>query len=105
MKTYPPPSFVLTNRAMADLQAIALFTEERWGKEQRNLYIKQFDDAFHMLANAPLAGKACDYIRNGYRKFPQGSHIIFYKDSNKQKIEIVRILHKNMDVEAKFVNP
>jgi toxin ParE1/3/4 len=57
-----------------------------------------------VLANAPLAGKACDYITNGYRKFPQGSHIIFYKEGNK-KIEVVRILHKNMDVESKFVSP
>ena len=98
-------AFALTNKAMADLRAIAIFTEEHWGKELRNLYIKQFDDAFHMLANAPLVGKACDYIKSGYRKFPQGSHIIFYKDSDKQKIEIVRILHKNMDVESKFVSP
>lgn len=87
------------------MRAIAIFTEERWGKEQRNLYIKQFDDAFHMQANASFAGKACDYIKDGYRKFPQGSHIIFYKEGNKQKIEVVRILHKNMDVESKFVNP
>lgn len=98
-------AFALTNKAKADLRAIAIFTEGHWGKEQRNLYIKQFDDAFHMLANAPLVGKACDYIKSGYRKFPQGSHIIFYKDSDKQKIEIVRILHKNMDVESKFVSP
>lgn len=98
-------AFALTSKAKADLRAIAIFTEERWGKEQRNLYVKQFDDAFHMLTNTPLAGKACDYIRNGYRKLPQGSHIIFYKEGNKHKVEIIRILHKNMDVESKFVSP
>lgn len=98
-------TFALTSKAKADLRAIAIFTEERWEKEQRNLYIKQFDDAFHMLADTPLAGKACDYIRSGYRKFPQGSHIIFYKNNGKKKIEVVRILHKNMDVESKFVSP
>ena len=97
-------SFALTSQAKADLRAIALFTEERWGKEQRNLYIKQFDEAFHLLAEAPMAGKACDYIKQNYRKFPQGSHIIFYKEE-KDLIQIVRILHKNMDVESKFVNP
>lgn len=97
-------SFALTSKAKADLRAIALFTEERWEKAQRNLYIKQFDDAFHRLANAPSTGKACDYIMTGYRKFPQGSHIIFYKDGNKAGIEIVRILHTNMDVESKFIS-
>jgi toxin ParE1/3/4 len=65
-------TFALTSKAKADLRAIAIFTEERWGKEQRNLYIKQFDDAFHMLANAPLAGKACGYIKNGLNKKQEG---------------------------------
>lgn len=94
--------FVLTRKAKADLYAIAIFTEEHWGKEQRNLYIKQFDDAFQLLASSPLAGKDCDCIKIGYRKFPQGSHIIFYKHGSESIIEIVRILHKTMDVESKL---
>ncbi|OGT73096.1 MAG: plasmid stabilization protein ParE [Gammaproteobacteria bacterium RIFCSPLOWO2_02_FULL_56_15] len=97
--------FALTNEAKADLKAIARFTEKRWGREQRNLYIKQFDDAFHLQAATPLMGKACDYIKTGYRKFPQGSHILFYKAGVVSKIEIVRIHHKNMDVDSKFGNP
>jgi len=96
--------FALSNAAKADLQAIARFTEKRWGREQRNLYVKQFDDAFHLLAATPLAGKACDYTKAGYRKFPQGSHILFYRAGSVSKIEIVRILHKSMDVDSKFDN-
>lgn len=42
-------AFALTSKAKADLRAIAIFTEKRWGREQRNLYIKQFDDVFHLL--------------------------------------------------------
>lgn len=91
--------FVLTHRAKADLMAIALFTEKHWGKEQRNLYIKQFDEAFHLLAASPLAGKDCGAIRAGFRKLPQGSHLIFYKTGTDSAIEIIRILHKSMDVE------
>ena len=95
-------SFVLTHKAKADLYAIAVYTEQQWGTEQRNLYLKQFDEAFHMLAEAPLAGRDCDYIKPGYRKFPQGSHIIFYRAGTKSMIEIVRILHKSMDVETQL---
>ncbi len=94
--------FVLTHKAKADLRAIAIFTEERWGVEQRNVYIKQFDDAFHMLAASPSLGKSCDDIMPGYRKFPQGSHIVFYKDGSSSVINIVRILHKSMDVEIQI---
>lgn len=92
--------FALTQTAKSDLRAIAIYTGERWGKDQRNLYIKQLDDAFRLLAENPLAGKDCDYIKPGYRKFPQGSHIVFYRTGTDCVVEIVRILHRNMDVES-----
>lgn len=94
--------FDLTRKAQADLREIAIFTMERWGVEQRNVYIKQFDDTFHRLATSPLMGKACDEVMPGYRKFPQGSHVIFYKKGSSSVIEVVRILHKNMDVGMQF---
>ncbi len=95
-------SFTLTQRAKSDLKAIARFTEKRWGLTQRNAYIKQFDDSFHMLAETPSIGKACEHIKTGYQKFPQGSHIIFYKVTSPKKIKIIRILHKSMDVTSNF---
>lgn len=95
--------FELTRKAKEDLKIIAMYTEKRWGRDQRFLYIKQFDDVFHFLADKPLVGKKCDYIKTGYRKFPQGSHIIFYQEISKEKIMIIRILHKNMDVESKLL--
>ncbi|CSC96856.1 Plasmid stabilization element ParE%2C putative [Vibrio cholerae] len=44
--------FNLTVAAKADLRDIALFTQRRWGKEQRNVYLKQFDDSFWLLADS-----------------------------------------------------
>ncbi len=90
--------FKLTVSAKADLKDIALFTQRKWGKEQRNLYLKQFDESFWMLSENPVLGRRCDEIRDGYRKFPQGSHVIFYRQTDSQEILIIRILHKNMDV-------
>ena len=95
--------FALTQKAKSDLRAIAIYTEEHWGKNQRNLYIKQLDEAFRLLAGNSLAGKDCAYIKAGYRKFPQGSHIIFYRNGADDVIEIVRILHKNMDIDSKLI--
>lgn len=96
-------SFKLTNKAKIDLVKIAKYTEAQWGREQRNLYLKQFDNAFHLISDKPLIGKECDYIKTDYRKFPQGSHIIFYKEAGKSNIEIIRILHKKMDVGFRFL--
>ncbi len=94
--------FQLTNKAKSDLRDIALFTSRRWGREQRNIYLKQFDDSFWLLAENPDIGKARDEIRDGYRTFPQGSHLIFYRQIGSQNIEIIRILHKSMDVNPIF---
>ncbi|MFY0641114.1 MAG: type II toxin-antitoxin system RelE/ParE family toxin [Bermanella sp.] len=91
--------FTLTNKAKADLKSIAIYTQRKWGKSQRALYLKQFDDAFHLLADSPDAGVNCDFIKQGYRKFPNTSHVIFYRVVEGSQIEIVRILHKRMDVQ------
>jgi toxin ParE1/3/4 len=90
--------FDLTRKAQDDLREIAIYTEVNWGVKQRNVYIRQFDEIFHLLAATPDMGKKCDEIIAGYRKFPKESHVIFYKPGTTCAIEIVRILHKNMDV-------
>ena len=97
--------FTLTNKAKADLKSIAIYTQRKWGKSQRALYLKQFDDAFHLLADSPDAGVNCDFIKQGYRKFPNISHVIFYRVVEGSQIVIVRILHKRMDVEISFKKP
>ena len=50
-------AFELSKKAKEDLRKIARFTEKRWGRDQRFLYIKQFDDVFHSLAKPPTIGK------------------------------------------------
>ncbi len=96
--------FELTRAAKSDLRIIAKFTEKHWGRNQRYLYMKQFDDVFHFLADNSSVGKKCDHIKPGYKKFPQGSHIIFYRDGTKSMISIIRILHKNMDEESQLLD-
>lgn len=98
-------TFTLTTKARADLKSIAIYTQGKWGKEQRKIYVRQFDDTFHMLSENPKAGTECDYIKTGYRKFPVTSHIVFYRGTSEASIEIVRILHKNMDARERLSHP
>lgn len=93
-------NFKLSRKARADLKSIALYTEREWGRDQRNHYILQFDQCFHLLAEQPNLGQTCDQISTGYRQYPQGSHIIFYRLSTESSTEIIRILHKRMLPEA-----
>lgn len=90
------PNFKLSRKAKADFKSIALYTEREWGRVQRNHYIFQFDQCFHLLGENPNLGQSCDEISRGYRQYPQGSHIIFYRVATDGVVEIIRILHKRM---------
>lgn len=91
--------FRLTDLAKSDLRSIGRYTQTTWGREQRNVYLTRLDECFHLLAQEPERGRACDDIRPGYRQYHVGRHLIFYR-AIEEGIEIVRILHDRMDVEA-----
>lgn len=92
--------FLLSSKAKTDLIKIAKYTQLTWGIPQRNDYLKVLDSTFQLLANEPELGLNCDYIREGYSKYPQASHVIYYKEYKSKQILIVRILHKSMDVNS-----
>jgi len=83
--------------AREDLKYIGRYTQQKWGREQRNQYLALLDHSFHLLANDPHLGRSCDDIRLGYRKHEVGKHVVFYRLNNGY-LEIVRILHGRMDV-------
>jgi toxin ParE1/3/4 len=89
--------FKLTPDALNDLRDIARYTEHQWGREQRNQYLAEIDKRFHWLAQSPKLATERDDIKPGYRCFPQGRHVIFFRERDTH-IEILGILHRNMDV-------
>ncbi|MBW1727051.1 MAG: type II toxin-antitoxin system RelE/ParE family toxin [Deltaproteobacteria bacterium] len=94
-------SFRLTAKALNDLKSIGRFTQKMWGREQRNIYLSKLDESFHLLADQPFLGTARDDIRENYRVYHVGRHLIFYRQ-HPAYIEIIRILHDRMDVETRF---
>lgn len=96
------PGFRLSSQAQADLRDIGRYTQRTWGREQRNRYLAQLDDAFHLLAREPDSGQACEAIRPGYRRYAVGRHLIFYRLSH-DTIDIIRILHERMDIKARLM--
>lgn len=92
--------FRISKAADADLRNIAVYTQQHWGNKQRDAYIKEMFSAFLQLAKTPEIAVQIDAIRDGYRKFPQGSHVIFFRIHATDGIEIIRVLHKRMDVDS-----
>jgi len=88
--------FKVTAKARYDLLQISQYTELKWGRSQRNHYLKQLDEAFNLIGANPKIGKDRSNVLPGYRSFQQGSHVIYYRES--EEIAIIRVLHKKMDV-------
>lgn len=99
------PFFTITNKAKTDLKKMGRYTHEHWGRGQSDQYLTMMDACFHQLAANPHIGKDCNEIRDGYRKFNAGSHVIFYRQTLTNTIEVVRILHGRMDIEARLAVP
>ena len=89
-------NFKLTPAANNDLKDISRYTERKWGREQRNQYLTALDSRFRWLGENAEYGKSRDEIKEGYLCYPEGRHVIFYRKV-KNHIEILGILHQNMD--------
>ena len=91
-----PRACLLSPRAKADLEEIWLFTYRNWSIEQADGYHAAILDAFDGLATGSKTGRIVD-IRDGYFKYAVGSHLVFYRLTERELI-VVRVLHQRMDV-------
>lgn len=90
--------YVLNPRARADIEDIWEYTAEHWGVDQAEEYVRMLQQTIEMLALERYKGRPVDDLRPGYRKYPAASHMLFYRLSG-DGIEVVRVLHRRMDVE------
>jgi toxin ParE1/3/4 len=88
----------LKPRAKRDLDEIWDYTVAHWGETQAEVYFRQIQRSLSRLAADPRLGRLCDAIRAGYRKYPVGSHVVFYR-ALPTFTEVVRILHQSRDFE------
>jgi toxin ParE1/3/4 len=86
----------LSPRAAKDLDEIWDYTADRWGRPRAETYLRAIQAAIEAVAANPALSRACDNVRPGYRKYPAGTHIVFFR-LIPEGIDVVRILHNRMD--------
>lgn len=95
--------YKLSKEAVRDLEQIWLYTFENWSREQADRYYHLVLDEIEYIAERPGAGKDQGHIREGYFRTRVKSHYIFYRMNSKENLlEIIRILHQRMDIEARL---
>jgi toxin ParE1/3/4 len=98
MKTLP---FLISKKAVSDLEEIWLYTVEKWSVEQADRYYNLIFDEINYLCKNSAAGKSMEHVRKGYRTSKVKSHLIFYRILN-DTIEVIRILHERIDIENRL---
>ena len=96
-----PLPYVLSKKAVADLEGIWLYTVEKWSVNQADRYYNLIVDEINFICKNNNAGKSMEHIRKGYRASKVKSHLIFYRILN-NTVEIIRILHERMDIENRL---
>ena len=98
MKKLP---FVISRKAVSDLEEIWLYSVKKWSTEQADRYYNLIFDEINYICKNINAGKSMEHVRKGYRASKVKSHLIFYRVLN-DTIEIIRILHERMDIENRL---
>lgn len=96
-----PRRYRLSPLAKDDLEDIWLYTLQNWSLEQADKYQGELIDAIEALAKGHKTGRAMDDVRVSYLKYAVGRHFVFYQITDNY-LDVVRILHKQMDVSAHF---
>jgi toxin ParE1/3/4 len=91
----------LSQKAAADLDAVAEFTIQKFGIDQARRYRDSLKNCFERLADNPELGRRAEQLARGLKRFEHQSHIVFYT-SDADGLLIVRVLHSRMDVFRHF---
>lgn len=95
--------YKISIEAQNDLENIWLYTYENWSSEQADRYYDIILNEIEYVAKNPKVGQDYSHVRKGYLLSKVKSHYIFYKiNKNENSVEIIRILHQQMDIENRL---
>ena len=94
--------YKLTNKAVEDLTNIWNYTFEKWSEKQADTYYDMLLENCQHIADDPNIGKNYEGIKNELYGLKANRHIVFYRKSNINPIEITRILHERMDLKNRI---
>lgn len=91
------PGFRIGELAQADLEGIARYTKEQWGREQRDRYLLGIEGIFRTLSLNPTMTAERQDFSPPVRIYPHEKHLIIYTIDD-SGILIIRVLHQSMDI-------
>ncbi len=90
---------IIRQRAKRDLQEIWYYSAAQWGVAQADSYVSMIQKAIERMVVDGARAARCDTLYPDLRRARAGSHILFFL-VDAENIDVVRILHQQMDFEA-----
>ncbi len=94
--------YIISAKALDDLNNIWINTAENWSIEQANRYYNLIIDEIEFVAENFETTKDFGTIRKDYRYSKVKSHLILCKLIENTEMEVVRILHERMDIKNRI---
>jgi toxin ParE1/3/4 len=90
--------YIISEKALEDINNIWIYTAENWSAEQADRYYNLvFDEIEYIVQNFEMA-RDFDKIRKSYKYSKVKSHLIFFKKHKTNEVEVVRVLHERMNI-------
>lgn len=89
-------SYVLTPLASQDLKDIWKYNKRNWGEAQAIRYTNLIRSTLEDLCIHPEKGRQLENLADGLKYQKSGKHLLFYF-TNMAQIQVVRMLHEQMD--------
>ena len=90
-------SIVRTQKAEDDIKEIYKYSFTSFGEEQAEKYYDGLAVKFKSILEETVHSTDYSFIEPELRRTNYGSHAIYYRMSNKNKVVIIRVLHQSMD--------
>jgi toxin ParE1/3/4 len=91
--------YIINEKALDDINKIWIYTAENWSIEQADRYYDLiFDEIDYIVAHFEMA-RDFGNVRKNYRCSKVKSHLVFFKKTKSNEIEVIRVLHEKMDIE------
>lgn len=95
---------LFSNKAVEDLTNIWNYTAETWSEAQADKYYTLLVAACRQIAGNPRpSGREYTEVMSGLFGYRTGKHIVFYRSLSGNAVEIVRILHEQMDLKNRII--
>ena len=94
--------YKFTNKAVEDLTKIWNYTVIEWSESQADIYYEMLIESCEGAAKKPDLGRDYSNITEFLLGIESGRHIIFYQKKAEDQIEIIRILHEQMDLKNRL---